>query len=98
MRLSLKKKKERAFERRIQEVESLKSSGIKVSRHQLFSLGRSYYENNKEVINEGEKEMKVLNLKKFFRRRGWNFPPRIAEPHTADLINSYYGKHLVDYK
>ena len=93
-----KQRKEIEFQAKIREVETLKSSGVKCSRRVLDSLGWSFFNENKKVLNEGAREMKVLRLKKFYRMRGWNFPPRIAEPYTADLINNYYGKHLVDYK
>lgn len=79
-------------------IEKLKMSGIKCSRNVLYGLGKSFAEKNKDVLSEGALEMKVLSMKRFFGRKGWVFPPRIAEPTVADMINNYYGKKIVDYK
>jgi len=78
-------------------IEKMKSSGTTCSRKELYKMGCRFYENNREILDQANKEMKVLNMKRFFTRRGWTFPPKKAKPWQADLINEYYGKHLVDY-
>ena len=90
--------KEYSKNNRHQEIESLKSSGVKCSRQELYRQGYIFYQNNKEVLNEARIENKVLSMKRFYHKKGWSFPPRLAYPAVADLINNYYKKHLVDYK
>lgn len=77
-------------------IESLKSSGVKCSRKELFNQGMRFYNENKDVLNEGKVEMHILNMKRFYKRKGWSFPPRKANSTLASMINGYYGKELVE--
>jgi len=80
------------------EINTLKNAGVKCSRDVLFREGLRFHEENKELLQEAMIETKVLRVKKYYKFKGWNFPPRIADKKLADMINQYYGKHIVNYK
>ena len=78
-----------------QSIEVLKSSGVKISRQELFNQGKRHYEENESALIEAQREGKVLRMKKYYRHKGWSFPP--THHHivsTAHLLNVYYGKEV----
>ena len=76
-------------------VEELKSSGVKVSRANLWRDHRRYLEENRELITEGQREMRVLNMKRFYKKRGWKFPPKShKDVSICHLLNVYYEKDV----
>lgn len=77
-------------------IETLKSSGVKCSRQELWKQGVRFYNENKDILDEARTERAVLKLKYFYKRKGWNFPPRVANRTTAEMINGYYGQKLVE--
>jgi hypothetical protein len=76
----------------------LKSEGVKVSRKVMAEGGKRYYQMNESAIQEGAREIRVLNMKRFYNKRGWSFPPK-SHPiaTTVHLINGYYGKDVVKH-
>ena len=74
----------------------LKSSGIACSRKELNKMGRRFICENASVLSDAHTEIKVLNMKRFYKRKGWSFPPQKANSTLANMINGYYGKELVE--
>ena len=73
----------------------IKSTGVTVSRRNLWKLGNRAYVENQDLIIEAEKEQTVLRLKRFYERKGWAFPPKtMNKATTVHLINEYYGKEV----
>ena len=90
-----KKDKKILFYQDSQDIEVLKSQGIKISRTEIFKAGQRFIKENTEVLAEARKEKIVLNMKRFFERKGWRFPPK-KHPivSVVHLINEYYGKEV----
>jgi hypothetical protein len=78
-----------------QDLNALKGSGIKISRGEMYKQGRRFMDENSSLFNEANTERRVLGMKKFYTRKGWNWPPK-KHPivTTVHLINSYYGKEV----
>lgn len=92
----MKKKAKRNINK--ENIEILKSQGLGISRSVIQEQDRIFYKENESAITEGAREMKVLNMKKFFVRKGWTWPPRKHKEVTiCHMINTYYGKDIVKH-
>lgn len=80
------------------DIEVIKSSGVKISRKEIIRGGSRFVEENQNQLNEAERERRVLNMKKYFKRRGWEFPPKTHHIVTiVHMLNGYYGKEICQH-
>jgi len=78
-----------------QTVEVLKSQGVKISRGNIYALGKRHVQENASAISEGQQEQSLLRMKSFYKRKGWLWPPKKHPVVTiVHLINKYYGKDV----
>jgi hypothetical protein len=78
--------------------EVMKSSGCKISRKAINDGMRRFVKENESLLAEAQRESSVLRMKGFYKKRGWEFPPKVHRYKTVcDLINGYYGKELVKH-
>jgi len=90
------KQKTRKIRKKLQkQVEIIKETGVKIDRKHIYGDYMRYTKENQSALKEAQDEMKVLRMKKFFKFKGWNFPPETHKATTVvHLLNNYYGKEV----
>jgi len=91
--ISKKLKQEKKREAIQYSVEVVKSSGVKISRKNIFKDSLRFFKENDLVLSEAHREAKVLSMKRYFLKRNWTWPPKTHKnATTVHMINIYYGK------
>ena len=79
----------------MQQANMLKHSGIKISRSSMMRGQANFQKHNQEALAEAYRETKVLNMKRYFTKNKWSWPPKKHHILTiCHLINGYYEKDI----
>lgn len=94
----MKNNTDKWFKTQMSYANSLKSDGVKISRGNILKGHRNFLKHNQEALSEGYREQKVLKMKRYYKKRGWDFPPKSHKIKTiCDLINGYYEKEVTKH-
>jgi len=90
--------KDKQFRYELQQSNMVKSSGVKIARKHIINDNARFRKENESQLHEAFVENKVLKMKRFYKRRRWDWPPKTHHIATVvHMINGYYGKELVEH-